>query len=619
VEVVQVARAFLAYYHDIVLSANGVPVAGATVTLYPVSSFASGVLPSGGSGLPTPVATAITDGNGNFIFAGIPPDDYHQLVTYIPYGGSPNYIWSYFVPVLSAELARRGVSGARAAGMPRALARLAAGASVTVVCMGDDVTVGYNATGTVAGSWVALLAAQLAAAYPAATVVREDPSSYTTLSDGPIPSWNATTVQTGSGTQTITVVNAGVNGDTVLRALRRFANLTASWPAVDVVIASFGLWESTSGGAQQYVGAADFQAQLEAFVNITRTFTQAEVLLCTPAVNPASSGFSGYASAVRAVAARVRTDLADMAQLWLDNYVSGGTNDGYGSWLNTSLSAVFPTDAGHAAMAGELVKHFQIPTIVPFEGSGFGAGKVWELIRVPYSSNQVAMVGSGWTAHSGFQGSTLNSSGGTEYVTSHTGDTVTIQGRFVDVSMLCRRFSDCGQVGVQVDGGASVTIDLYRGYPTSTSDLSDANGASAPQDRVLLAHGLTDAVHTVVVTELGTKNVSSSGYNWRFEGFELGRWRKQGYEVEANDAQQRIQRGYATVTFNNVASASVAVTFPVAFTEQTAFPIVVATSEDINYITAVTVVTDTGFTVWMARRDGTSVTSTPQCQWIALG
>ena len=41
-----------------------------------------------------------------------------------------------------------------------------------------------------------------------------------------------------------------------------------------------------------------------------------------------------------------------------------------------------------------------------------------------------------------------------------------------------------------VDGGTPTTVDLYRAYPASTSDLSGTDGA-APQDRVLLAHGLT--------------------------------------------------------------------------------------------------------------------------------
>ena len=35
------------------------------------------------------------------------------------------------------------------------------------------------------------------------------------------------------------------------------------------------------------------------------------------------------------------------------------------------------------------------------------AGKVWELVRLPCTSSQVAMLGSGWTLHTGWQGATL--------------------------------------------------------------------------------------------------------------------------------------------------------------------------------------------------------------------
>jgi len=139
--------------------------------------------------------------------------------------------------------------------------------------------------------------------------------------------------------------------------------------------------------------------------------------------------------------------------------------------------------------------------IIPAVGAMPGAGKGYETVRVPYSSGQVGVQGSGWTPHGGYQGAALNSSGGPfEIATNHAGDSVTIGGRFVDLAMLCRRWADCGQVGVSVDGGPSQTVDLYCGYPASTTDLADANGASAPQDRVMLAHGLQDSAHTVVVT-----------------------------------------------------------------------------------------------------------------------
>src|SRR5581483_6782150 len=130
---------------------------------------------------------------------------------------------------------------------------------------------------------------------------------------------------------------------------------------------------------------------------------------------------------------------------------------------------------------------------LPYVGAPYGAGKVYELVRVPYSSGQIRLVGAGWAVRGGIELAELNSCGGAfDIATGHPGDTVTVKGRFVDLSMLCRRFADCGQVGVSVDGGPSATVDLYRGYPASTSDIAYASGAQAPQDRVLLAHGMSD-------------------------------------------------------------------------------------------------------------------------------
>ena len=509
-------KAYLAYFSDYVLAVGAVggypvPVAGAQVTCYPVGAFAQGTLPGGGTVAAPPLATAITDATGRFTFPALPPDDYHLLIAYTPPGGSAVATWRYNVPVASAAVGRMALSGARGACLGGTLGRLAAGLGVTILCLGDDTTVGYNATGTVAGGWVALFAAALAAAYPRATILRADPNGYAVTVDGPIPGWSTATVQVGTGGQTITVVNSGVRGDTVLRALRRFAGLIGSWPAADCLVVALGQAEGLASDTQRYAPPADFAGHLESLVNVARTYTNAELLLCTPHGSTAAN-LDDYAAAVRGVAARLRADLCDWRGLWLDRYLAGGLNDGYDPWLAAATSHLFPTDAGHAAMATELAGHFAPAGIIPVAGAMPGAGKGYETVRVPYSSGQVGLQGSGWAAHGGYQGAALNSSGGQfEIATNHAGDSATIGGRFVDLAMLCRRWSDCGQVGVSVDGGPSQTVDLYRGYPTSTTDLADANGASAPQDRVILAHGLQDSAHTVVVTLLAGRNAASSG------------------------------------------------------------------------------------------------------------
>ena len=619
-------KAYLAYFSDYVLAAGAgavggypVPVAGAQVGCYPVGAFAQGTLPGGGTVAALPLATAITDGTGRFTFPALPPDDYHLQITYTPPGGSAVAIWRYHVPVAAAAVARMALAVARGACLGQTLGRLAAGLGVTILCLGDDTTVGYNATGTVAGGWVALLGAALAVAYPRATVLRADPNGYAIAVDGPIPGWGTATVQSGTSGQTITVVNGGVRGDTVLRALRRFASLIGSWPAADCLVVALGQAEGLVGDPQRYALPADFGSHLESLVNVARTYTNAELLLCTPHASTAAT-LDDYAAAVRGVAARLRTDLCDWRGLWLDRYVAGGANDGYDLWLAATTSHLFPTDAGHAAMATELAGHFAPAGIIPAVGAMPGAGKGYETVRVPYSSGQVGVQGSGWTPHGGYQGAALNSSGGPfEIATNHAGDSVTIGGRFVDLAMLCRRWADCGQVGVSVDGGPSQTVDLYCGYPASTTDLADANGASAPQDRVMLAHGLQDSAHTVVVTLLAGKNTASSNTYWRLESLELGRWRRYGYEVEATEPQGRLLRGTVAVPIVVAASGSLAVGFPVVTSGQGSPPVVVATSQAAAYYCAASGITASGFTLTAVRRDGSVVTDTPVCNWLAFG
>lgn len=615
------AKGFLSQYGDYVIGSNGLPVAGASVSLFRATDYAVGTVPSGASGAPaTAVATTTTNASGAWTVS-VAPDDYHVLAQYTPPGGALQSVWRYFLPIAASDMSKRGFASGRQSLLPRTLGRLFGQQNTTILVFGDDTAVGYNATGTTTGGWVALFAAALAAAYPSSTVVRQDPHNFAVTVDAAIPSWDATTVQTGSNGQTITVVNAGVKGDTALRVLRRFANLTTSWPAADCVVLALGQAESIASDAQRFVSGPDYQAHLEACVNIVRTLSAAEVLLCTPHANPTVGNIDDYASAARAVAARLNCSLCDFRQLWLDRYVAGGANDGYDPWLNSGVSRLFPIDAGHAAMATEMMRSFVPALGVPFDGGVLGAGKVYELVRVPYSSSQVALAGAGWGANGGYTLVGLNSSGGSfEQVTTHAGDTATIIGRFTDLYMLTRRFTDCGQVGVQVDGGGTTIVDLYRANPASTSDLGSPDGAIAPQDRVQLCHGLADAVHTVVVTEQGTKNAASSGFKWHLESFKVGRWRRCGYEVESVDAQGTLQRGSGSVTFAAVAQATLAVTFARAFTVGSGtFPTVVATALDPNFYCAVSALTNTGFTLTCVHRDGTNFTGSILCNWLVFG
>jgi hypothetical protein len=123
-----------------------------------------------------------------------------------------------------------------------------------------------------------------------------------------------------------------------------------------------------------------------------------------------------------------------------------------------------------------------------------------------------------------------------------------------------------------------------------------------------------------MLTLLASTNPLSSGTNWRLESLELGRWRRHGYEVEADDPQTRVQRGAVAVPLMAASSGGQTVTFPTAFMAQGANPpSMVATSQDPAYYATASGGSNAGFTLTATRRDGASVTDSVVCGWIAIG
>ena len=616
------SSAFQATYGDYVTDADGHAVAGAAVALYPTSVFPPGSLPTTAPPAPvTPTATALSDATGRFLFTGLPPDDYHVLVQYTPpgapLGAAPAMAWRYGVPVAPYEAARRTAAHAAGAAIPRTLSKLLGGLPVSVMCVGEAVTLGYDATGTVAGGWVARLAARLAAAVPAAGVTRYDPTAYATTFDAPIPSWSAVTVGAGAGPapRQVSVIDAAVSGDTVLRVLRRVTNLTAaSWappPDCYVVLLGYGEMDADPG---VNVTAADFAAHLTGLVDVLRA-GGAEALLCTPHVCP-PPGDDSYAAAVRAVAALTGCGLVDLRALWQDHYDPAAPNDGYGAWLDTSAgNHVHPTDAGHRAIGDEVYQAFDPAAALPLPYVGDGGAPHWECVRLLNSSALLTYSGD-WTAHTGFALSTLLASP-REMQAATPGDRVTFSARCSELYMLCRRWRDGGQVTVTVDGVVAGTVDLYRALPLGTFDLIDVNGAIAPRDRVPLALGLADAVHTVTLTLAATANPASQGTLWRFDALELARPRVDGLAVEGTEPLQQAQRGAATVALVNAAMGAATVTFPRPYAG--APPVVVAQSPNPAYYTVVGAVSATSVTITLVQYAHTPVTDTQTVPWLAFG
>ncbi len=608
-------------YGDAVLDGNGHPIAGASVALYSVSAWANGVLPTGSPPSPAPsagpAATATTDATGSFSARQLAPDDYHVLVTYTPPGGTPVALWRYNVSVGPQGAVARAVKHGLGSGIPRTLVKLLSGQAMTIVCIGDGVTVGYNATGTVSGGWVARLASRIAAAFPSYGVTRYDPNNYGVTLDGPIPSWTGSVVQAQGTGGAVAVVNAGVTADTTLRCIRRLTNFTAaSWfPPPDLYVIALGLGEM-SADPTRAATAADLVGHLIGFINLLRA-GGAEALLCTPHAGPAPAlggAFDDYANAVRGVAAATGCGLVDVRQLWLDHYDPTQPNDGYGTWLNTSGGDhVNPTDAGHQAIGDEVYKAFDAYGELPVAGR-IGTGTEFERVALLNSAPTPLVFTGSWAS-----GTDANALSGRDEVTSTPGDKITFEARFSDLHMLCRRWKDSGQVTVTVDGALFGTVDLYRANPASTVDLGDYNGAIAPRERVALALGLADTVHAVVLQLAATKNPASSGYTWRFDAVELLRQRQAGQAVEAAAPVQRIQSGVASCVLAGANAGGVNVAFSPAYPN--AAPVVVATVawSTPDYFAFVGTPTPAGVFVYAGRRDGTNVTATVPVQWMAIG
>ncbi len=619
------APALQARYSDVVSDATGRPVGGATVSLYPVRRFAPGVLPASGT-VPAqpPLAVAMTDATGAFSVEGLTPDDYHVLVQYAPVGAAPQTLWRYNVAIGPHEETRRAAAHGLGAAIPRTLARLLGGLPTTILCVGDEVTVGYNATGAPQGGWVARLATNLAVALPTARVTRYDPTGYATTLDGAIPSWTALALQQGAGpaAQQVSVINAGVTGDTVLRALRRVGNLTAaSWsPPPDCYIVSLGLGEM-SADPTRAVGAADIGGQLSGLVNVLRGGASgggnggAEVLLCTPHAGPPGANPDDYAAAVRAVAAATGCGVIDLRGLWQDHLDPAAANDGYGAWLDSSAgNHTRPTDAGHAAIGDEVFRAFDPSVVLPVAGL-LGVGATWEHVRLLNTSALLTMTGS-WTAYGGgAEGALLASP--RELQTTTPGDRVTLVARCSELYMLCRRWRDGGRVTVIVDGAALGVVDLYRGVPASTVDVAGVDAAMAPQERVALALGLSDTAHTITLQLSAASNPSSQGTAWRFDALELLRLRQGGLAVEGTEPLQRVQRGTATVALTGAPTGTATTTFPIPYAG--APPAVIAQSPNPAYYTVVTGVGATGATLTLVQYAHMAVTDTQQVSWLAFG
>ncbi len=610
------APASRAAYTDVVTDEAGKPLAGATAALFAVRSFAPGARPLD-PGAVVAVATTVTDATGAFGVFGLVPDDYHVRVVYAPPGASPITLWRYNVPIGPYEATSRTANHALATAIPRTLGLLHGGASLTIVCVGDGVTAGYNATGTPAGSWTAVLAARIAAALPRAQVLRFDPVDYAVTIDAPIPAWTATAVGASApAAQQVRVVNAGVTDDSVLRVLRRLHNLTgASWtplPALYIVFLGIG---EMGDDPTRAATPDDLAGQLSGLVDLLRA-DGGEVLLCTPHAGPPGADVEHYAGAVRAAAASLGLGVVDLRRLWNDHYDPSAPNDGQGVWLDTTAGDhVSPTDAGHRAIGDDVFRVLDPAAALPIVPR-IAAGAARETVRLLNTSALLHYSGA-WSVSTDPSGEAGPASP-TEMRTVTPGDRVTFSARARDLYLLTRRSHDGGRVEVFVDGADYGYVDLYRATPSSTIDVPGAgSGALAPRERLALALDLPDAPHTVTLRLRPDSSSPGGATVWRLDALDLVCLHHGGAGVEGSEPLQQVLHGTVVVSLAGAASGAGSVVFARPFAG--AAPVVTAQSPHPDYYTAVSAVTATGATITLVQYAHSAVTDTQIVSWLALG
>ncbi len=126
-------------------------------------------------------------------------------------------------------------------------------------------------------------------------------------------------------------------------------------------------------------------------------------------------------------------------------------------------------------------------------------------VRVGSQDLSAVHAGSGWALEAGFF-----YHGFAEH-TAHTGDTVTVTyscSQVHDLYLGTSLYTDRGIVGVTLDSVSLANVDCYL------------STIAAVQTRRVLQRRVAAGTHTVVITQSGTKNSSSTGFNFYFDFLE---------------------------------------------------------------------------------------------------
>lgn len=501
---------------------------------------------------------------------------------------SPYLVIADTINTINAQLADNAIYNTSL--IPETLKKLQSGVDTRIDIVGDSITQGVGGTDTTC--YVGIFTALIATLFPNSTVIRYDGDGIGAVADAPITSFPATTIQTGTNGQTIRIVRNGVGGDTTLMLGRRIDNFTLSSPIgkkPDLVIICVGVNDSLTAEAIRYTPASRYKWQLDGLVRNIKQRTGSEIALMTP---PCTSTISigDYATAMQQVAKMNGLQCIEAYALWLSHYVAGAAHSGQGDW---GIDTWHPTPLGHTKIGTllyeTLFKYNQ--RIVPLTSKTL---RYWyDDIMFTYSD--------GWSLHT-----IDNLSDGKNVFIEKAGlntKTVTFSVYANEIAVLTRPNQDGGKFTYAIDGGTPVEIDLLTAYPTSRADVTDLNSASMSAEKVVIASGLDNSLHTVVLT--CTQNyIYFSGIEIVLS--EIGR---------TTPTPKTMNSGSLNITGTGTTYKLGVATFS---TVHSTIPIVIPTTNDVNYVAAIGTIRVESADIYISRKDGATFTSTVGVSYISI-
>lgn len=241
--------------------------------------------------------------------------------------------------------------------LEKTLEKLYKGEDTLFMFIGDSVTCGSNATDQLLLSYTGLFASWIAEQFPNATVKLARGSNIQSLQ--PLTGFTETIIQTGTK-NTITIVNAGIWGDSMFQLFNRANNFTSYSSIIpDCVFIMDGINDSDPGNLNRYSDTATFKELQGAFVDYLSDITNAEIVIQTShwtGSNP-NSRINPYVVAQRELAKEKNLLLIDHKAVWdahYDWYYSStyGQND----WMANG-DDIHPINMGHVSIKDTIVSN----------------------------------------------------------------------------------------------------------------------------------------------------------------------------------------------------------------------------------------------------------------------